>query len=462
MPFKKIKNQPYTPFSLANFIDETDYDYGKSSEATYLIGSPHNALSPYELKNILDNSESLTILSISTEIELPSDNEEQTIDDVNKAHIQVICLVSDDMPNPDEKDQQPNCIPIAILRNKDYEQINEMTGPSLDIAKNIAMTYANVLTMQGYEINWMTNTPTVVTGLAMDIAANQPVSISFTTNTKFERTTFQAFNRIPFKPGKMFTNNEEHKDHIFIFPHREISSDGIMEPIARYEEAMAFFVMASDAPELFHSDPNTQRLYHARMTQAALCVAQGCISLAHFADYVFKMKYEQMDIKDYDLHRACNPAELLLKKEPTKDPSYNPFHLEVSIPDHSKNNIHGHLHSYQKQGLEYINKNGRSYTKENLKSITKAAKDYNKNKKTNKALMDLGVDFATSKEEAKRDAIALYESGEPGIYNAITRQHIDEHGRVMTDKQLHENRVQMITEYDRLTPNKRTSEDRNC
>lgn len=444
-PFKKKKNQPTSPFSLSSFIDETDYDYGRASDAAYLVGTPHNTLSPYELKHILDNAEQLTILSISTQIELPEDSVDPNIDSAYIAQIQVICLVADNLVlspqtgadnlvDTDHHVQLPNVIPVAILRNKDYEQINEMTGTCLEIAKNIVSTYANMLTMQGYEIQWAAITPTLMTGLSIDIAANQPVEISFTSNTMSHRNTFQNINKTPFQPGKMYTDNDDKKDHIIIFPHREIASDGIIEPIARYEEAMSFFTMASEAPELFHSDTKLQRVYHARIVQAAACVAQGVISLAHFADYVLRMNYEAFDIKDYDLHRACNIAELLLKNDPLKDPLYNPLHLDVIIPEST---IHNHMHQYQKDAIKAITKTDTRLSLNQEKTATrlslnqeKAAKDYNKIKETNRALMDIGVDFATNKEEAKRDAIAMYESGEPGYYNVIKRENIDEHGRV--------------------------------
>lgn len=462
MPFKKIKDQPDQPFSLSWFIDETDYNYGKSSEAAYLIGVPNNTLSPYELKHILDNANQLTILSISTQIELPDDNTDQSIDKINKAYINVICLVADNLVDPDssrlrqEKQsrshvQLPNVIPVAILRNKDYEELNELTGPALDIAKNVVSTYANMLTMQGYEVQWATNTPVVTTGIAIDTAANQGKSLLI----KVHRRTFQSINNTPFQPGKLFTDDEDKKDHIIVFPHREISSDGVVEPIARYEEAIAFFCMASEAPELFHDDTKLQRLFHARIVQAAACVAQGCISLAHFADYVLKMNYEEFDIKNYDLHRACNPAELLLKSDPLKDPLYNPFHLDIIIP---KNDIHDHIHQYQKDAVESINKNGMMFSdkfkkqaKNKLNNLRKTAKDYNKTKATNEALQALGVDFTTTKEEAQRDAILAYKSaidsyqsaidsyksdGEPGYFrNPIKRETMDEWGRIKTDRE---------------------------
>lgn len=140
--------------SMYEYIKEADFEYSTKDGAAYLIPPPANTLSPYEIEQTL-NTNTLHAHILKTTI---YDNS-TTISTINKEEAAIICLVNQNMT-----DEYPNAMPIGILRLKkdstteeiiNYQKNQRITTPkepAKTIIQRLIATYANILTIQGYDI----------------------------------------------------------------------------------------------------------------------------------------------------------------------------------------------------------------------------------------------------------------------------------------------------------------------
>lgn len=284
--------------STSEYLKNCDFEYMSAHGAAYVVPAPMNALSPYELEQILQVNSPMTASVIKASV-----IERDGSGYFNTTDIGIVALISEELVTQERNNEGtglPNVIPLGLLRLREHNE-RTLKEPALSIVANLIASYASILTMQGYEI-----LPKV------EVIQKGPEETTRTPQGGYIAggMKFTAALPTPFIPGKF---NRDGNRHVAIEPTSSAALKGTLDPISRYEDALNFFEACQSKKSLVADSKNCQRLYSGRIAQALDCVAFGYASMAHAADYILRSVYETMPFHDYMPERLIEQSKVVLE-----------------------------------------------------------------------------------------------------------------------------------------------------